>query len=219
MSTLLFNSISRIARHEAHARAIAGIGVVTEAFGANGTPDYSVTVTMRDSGLVLPKVPIAVDATGFAALPDVNDLVVVLFTNGDLHSGVVVGRLYHPDLNPPKNAEKQIVMRLPAGSDEPKLNLEMAGDPAAVTLKIENDMAIECVKDRIEFKVGDMKVSLTTGGGGRAEIAAAGSTITLKADGDITIKSGANLTLESAGNMEIKASGTLALKGAKVDIN
>lgn len=219
MSSLLFDSIARIACHEIKTRAVAGIGVVTEAFGANGTPDYSVTVKMRDSGLVLPKVPVAVDATGFAALPDVDDLVVVLFTNGDLHAGVVVGRLYHPDLQPPKNAEKQIVLRLPAGADEPKLEMEIAPDPASLSLKIKEDVTVECVKDRVEIKVGDMKVALTTGGGGRAEIAAAGSAVTLKADGDITVKSAANLTLEASGNMEIKAAGTLAINGAKVDVN
>ncbi|SEL93594.1 hypothetical protein SAMN04489760_10151 [Syntrophus gentianae] len=219
MSAILYDSIARIARHEANARAIAGIGVVTQAYGADSsTKDYAVDVKMRDTGILLPRVPIAVNATGFAALPAVNDLVVVLFVNGDMNGGVVVGRLYSPDLEPPENADGQIVLRLPPGDSDPKINLELKWDPPSLSLKVDSDVAIECVKDKVEVKVGDLKATLTSAGGGRAEIAAGGSTLTLKKDGEISISSQGDLKLSGV-NIEIAAQGSMKIKGAKVDIN
>src|SRR5206468_1941148 len=105
MSAVLFDSISRIARHEAQARAVAGIGKVTDVFTANGPQDgdYSVTVQMRDTGLILPKVPVAVGPMGFASIPDVGDLAVVVFMEGDYNAPVVVGRVYQPDIPPPEH--------------------------------------------------------------------------------------------------------------------
>jgi phage baseplate assembly protein gpV len=219
MSAILYDSIARIARHEANARAIAGIGIVTQAYGADSSSkDYAVAVKMRDTGILLPRVPIAVDATGFAALPAVNDLVVVLFVNGDMHGGVVVGRLYSPDLEPPENAKGQIVLRLPPGDSQPKINLVFQGDKPSISLTVDSDVAIECLKDKVEVKCGDIKVTLTSAGGGRAEIAAGGSTLTLKKNGEISISAQGDLKLAGA-NIEISAQGNLKIKGAKVDIN
>ncbi len=219
MSAILYDSIARIARHEVNARATAGIGIVTEAYGADSSAkDYAVTVKMRDTGILLPRVPVAVYAAGFAALPAVNDLVVVVFTNGDISAGVVVGRLYSPDLEPPENADGQIVLRLPPGAGEPKINLEMKWDTPTISLKMDSDVAIECVKDKVEIKVGDLKATLTSAGGGRAEIAAGGSTLTMKKDGEIAVSSQGDLKLSGV-NIEISAQGNLKIKGTKVDIN
>ncbi|OPY13928.1 MAG: Phage-related baseplate assembly protein [Syntrophus sp. PtaB.Bin001] len=219
MSAILYDSIARIARHEVNARAVAGIGIVTQAYGADSSAkDYAVSVKMRDTGILLPRVPIAVDAAGFAALPAVNDLVVVLFVNGDINGGVVVGRLYSPDLEPPENADGQVVLRLPPGQSEPKIDLELKGDTPSLFLKIDKDVFVECLKDKVEIKVGSIKATLTSGGGGRAEIAAGGSTLTLKKDGEVAISSQSDLKLAGV-NIEISAQGNLKLKGAKVDIN
>ena len=117
MSTaLLFDGIARIARHEAAARPVASVGVVTSIYGNDGSsPDHAVSVKLRESGLVLPRVPIAVGAFGMAAIPSVGELVLITFLEGDYNAPVVIGRLYHPDQNPPKHDEQQIVLRLPVG--------------------------------------------------------------------------------------------------------
>ena len=93
MSSALYDSVARIARHEVNTRATAGVGRVVDIHPADGAlPDHAVTVKMRDSGLVLPRVPVAVGVMGFAAIPAVDDLVVVLYLEGDYNAPVVVGR-------------------------------------------------------------------------------------------------------------------------------
>lgn len=219
MSSLLYNSISRIARHEANARFIAGVGVVTELFNTCGSNnEYAVSVKMRDSGLVLPRVPIAVDILGFASLPVVDDLVIILFLNGDVNSGVVVGRIYHANLNPPKHEEGEVVLKLPPGKEEPDVALEMKIKEPLVKLTLPDDVAVTCSKDAIAMNVGDIKIQLTAAGGGRAEIASGGSTITLKKDGDITISSKGKLNLD-AQEVSISGQTKVTINGVKVDIN
>ncbi|NWN23221.1 Rhs element Vgr protein, partial [Escherichia coli] len=77
---------------------------------------------------------------GYAAIPAVGDLVVVAFLEGDFDAPFVVGRLYHPDLDPPKHKPGQMALRLPAGEDSPKLELEVEGDAARVMLKLPGDV-------------------------------------------------------------------------------
>ena len=70
MTVALFESVARIARHEAGARATAGIGKVVDLFPADGAlKDHAVSVEMIATGLVLPKCPVAVGCMGYAAIP------------------------------------------------------------------------------------------------------------------------------------------------------
>ena len=50
---------------------------------------------LRDSGLELKRVPVATQRIGLAAIPNVDDLVLVAFVGGDLQRPVIVGRLYN----------------------------------------------------------------------------------------------------------------------------
>lgn len=219
MSAALFDSISRIARHEASARAIAGIGRVTEIFPSDGVlPDHAVTIEMRDSGLILPRVSIAVGAMGFAAIPAVDDLVLVVFAEGDFNAPVVVGRLYHPDQNPPEHAEDEIVLRLPSGASEPKVDLVVAGKAPSLILKLPGDTEIDVLEEKVVIKVGAIQVSVTGAGGGRAEVAAGGSKLTLKKDGDVTLTAAGKLKLEGS-EVEISGSAKVKIAGATVEMN
>jgi phage baseplate assembly protein gpV len=219
MSAALYESVARIARHEASARATAGVGTVVDLFEAGGPQkDHAVTVEMRDSGLVLPRVPIAVGVMGFAAIPAVGDLVLVVFLDGDFNAPVVVGRIYHPEQEPPKHSRDQIVLALPSGADPPDLMLLVKSTEPLMQLTLPGDVKIEIKDGLVAIVVGAMHVRVEGSGGGRAEIAAGGSKITLKQDGDITVKSAAKLTLE--GN-EVEISGVAKVKvsGAQVEIN
>ena len=221
MSSALYDSVARIARHEASARAIAGVGKVVDAFpspqGA-AVPDHAVSVEMRDTGLVLPHVPVAVGAMGFAALPAIDDLVVVVFLEGDMNAPVVVGRIYHPDQNPPQHDAGQLVLRLPSGSSNPDLQAEIAGDPPSLKFTVGQDVSIEVTKEKVLVKAGDMQVSVETTGGGRAELSAGGSSITLKKDGDITLSSNGKLVLKGT-EVEISGSAKVKISGAQMEIN
>lgn len=218
-ATALFSSISRIARHEASARPIASVGKVTGIHPNEAAPaDHAVSVQLRDSGIILNRVPIAVGAMGFAAIPAVDDLVVIVFLEGDYHSPVVVGRLYHPDQEPPKHKDGQMVLRLPSGAATPDLECEITGDPPAVKLTLPGDVLIEIVKEKIIVGVGEIKATLDGAGGGRMELAAGSSKITMKKDGDVTVKAAGKLKLEAT-EIEIAGQAKVKVSGGVVEMN
>jgi phage baseplate assembly protein gpV len=219
MSAALYDSIARIARHAAAARAIASAGKVTEIFPADGEPpDHAVSVELRDSGLILPRVPVAVGALGFAAIPAVGELVIVVFLDGDTNAPVVVGRLYHPDLNPPRHADGQVVLALPPGSDDPKVKLQIVASEPSLLLTLPNDVAIECADQRTEVRVGELRVTLDGAGGGSAEVAAGSTKITLAKDGDITFTTGGTMKIDAA-VVDIGGSTKVKIAGTEVEIN
>jgi phage baseplate assembly protein gpV len=219
-TALLFDGIARIARHEAAARPVASVGVVTSIYANDGTtPDHAVSVKLRESGLVLPRVPIAVGAFGVAAIPSVGELVLVTFLEGDYNAPVVIGRLYHPDQNPPKHDEQQIVLRLPSGSDDPDLSCEIDSDPVKITLTMPGGVSLEIKEDTVTVAVGDIKLTLDAAGGGRLTAEAASTSITLKKDGDVAISSQqGKITLDGT-EIDITAQGKVKISGATVEIN
>ncbi|HEX8001076.1 MAG TPA: hypothetical protein VF519_00105 [Mycobacteriales bacterium] len=219
MTTGLVDAVARIARHEAAARATAAVGVVTDVHpGTLVAKDHAVTVRLRDSGLVLPKVPVAVGLLGFAAIPAVDDLVLVLFADGDRHAAFVVGRLYHPDADAPDHAEGEAVLRLPPGNGTPDLELVVTGDPPKVDLTLPGDVRVEIEDGAVRIAVGALTANLDSAGGGRVEVAAGGSSVTLKQDGDVTVKAAGNLTLEGT-EVRVKGAAKVKIEGALVEIN
>lgn len=219
MSAALYDSIARIARHELRGHATAGIGVVTEVHPATpALKDHAATVKMRDTGIVLPRVPVAVGVLGWAAIPDVDDLVAVLFMDGDVNAPVIVGRLYDPDREPPKHAEGELVLALPPGASDPDLQMVVDGNKPSITLELPGDVKVEIKDGNVKIAVAEMTLSLTSSGGGRAELAAGGSTLTLKKDGDVTLTSAGKLKLEGT-EVEISGSSKVKVSGAQVEIN
>lgn len=219
MSAALFESIARIARHEARARALAALGKVVDIHPAeSGQKDHAVSVELRDSKLVLPRVPIAVGALGFVAIPKVGDLVVVAFLDGDLQAPLILGRLYHPDLDPPDHGEGEWVVSLPPGQDEPKLELRVSAQAPELTLKMPGDLLVTLSEGKASIKAGDVELIVEGAGGGRATLEAGSSRITLKKDGDITIESGGKLVLKGQ-EVEIDGSSKTKISGGQVEIN
>lgn len=220
MSSALFDSIARIARHEARARAVAGVGVVTDVYPADGAaPDYAATVELRDTGLVLPRVPVAAGVLGAVAIPAVGELVVVVFMEGDYNAPVIVGRLYHPDQDPPKHAAGQIVLALPSGASDHKLRLKVEGDTPAIKLELPGGEVTVTIDDKqVQLKVGEIALTVTGSGGGRAEIAAGGAKITLKQDGDISVETQGKLKLKAT-EIELNGSAKVKITGAQVEVN
>lgn len=217
----LFDAVARIARHEAGARSIAAIGEVTAAHDAGPgslPPDHAVTITLRDSGLSLPRVPVAVGVMGEASIPAVGELVVVLFLEGDIHSAVVVGRLYHNDLAPPTHKAGELILALPAGSDSPKFLREITGDPATYRLTLPGDVIFEMVENTALLKAGEVQAEISASGGGRIELTAGGTKLTLKKDGDLSIEAAGNLAVEAT-DIEIKGRGNVKISGAMVEVN
>jgi phage baseplate assembly protein gpV len=219
VSSALYDSIARIARHEVAARVSPAVGVVCDVFANPGaTPDHAVSVQLRDTGLVLPRVPVAVGALGFAAKPRIDDMVVVVFLEGDLHAPVVVGRLYDADVTPPEHAEGEVVMRLPPG-DSPSWSVVFSESESSLSITNADEVRLELTETTAMLKVGDLEVAVSAAGGGRVDVKAGGqSSIAVKQDGDVSIASATKVKLE-APEIEISATGKLKLSGAMLELN
>lgn len=206
-------TIRQIARHEVNQRPSVSLGVVRSVHGSNGEKAYACTVELRDSGVVLPKVPIATNLIGSVALPREKDLVVVAFANQDLHGPVVIGRLYSEDVEPPQHGPGEFVVSLPGDETTPEKRLEIRtvtpGDGTrTVTVTLKGDsVSIECriADDGVQVQVQDVTLSLKQTG---------------SSDGSLELKAGeAKISLKQSGEMNLETSGTLKLKAGKVEIN
>ncbi len=218
MSAALYDAVTRIARHETAAHAHIALARVTDTNAAPGAPaDHAVTVVLLASQLVCPRVPIAVGALGFAAIPAPGDLVVLAFADGDVNAPIVLGRLYNAELDPPDHDDGQVVLRLPPGDSDPRIDL--TADPAvpSVVLKLPGDVTATFAEEKITLAAGDMHVTVD-GGGGRVDVAAGGSKIVLKQDGDVSVEAAGNLTLKG-NQVSIEGQVKLKIAGKIVEIN
>jgi uncharacterized protein involved in type VI secretion and phage assembly len=223
----MIQSVKQIARHEIAQFMNAALGVVQSVHGQNGESYYACTVKLRESAVVLPKVPIATGLSGVAALPRENDLVVVLFAGGDLHAPVVVGRLYNDQVKPPVHGPGELAVSLPGDEEADdkrlQLNVTTPGDGTR-SIKIVLDgnvkVEVEVVDQEIRLQTQDAKLSLTQTGGsdGRAELSVGDSSVVIEQAGNVTVTASGKLTLK--GN-EVEISGDASIKVAAqtIDLN
>lgn len=218
MSDPLYSAVERIARHVADARSWASVGRVTDVHPSVVLGnDHAVSVELRDSRVVMPRVPIAVGALGFAATPAVGDLVLVVFADGDPHAGVVVGRLYHRDLPPPEHADGQLILQLPPGSASP--DLEVRADPATPELTVRVGEATVSIQGRsATITIGDSELQVDGNSPGAVSITAGEASITLRAGGEITLEAATKLELKAA-EINIEGSGKVSVSGGLVEVN
>lgn len=218
MSDQLYDAVARIARHETSARSWAAIGVVTEVHtGVLLGDDHAVTVELRDDRTVVPRLPIAVGALGFAATPTVDDLVVIVFAGGDRHAGVVVGRLYHRDLPPPPHDDGQLVLQLPPGSPSP--DIDVVADPNAPELVLKVGQSTVAVRGRTAtITIGDAELVVDGDVPATVSVTAGDSSLVLDARGDIALESTKSIELK-APEIVLKADGKVSISGGIVEMN
>lgn len=202
----LYDSIREIVREELRQPRFAELAVVQEQHPHNDEGDsdnYSCTVVMRDNGIVLKRVPAAVFRKGAAAIPDIGDLVLVQFLNGDINAPIIVGSLYNDEDRPPANSSGQAVFKLPlqGGGVELLVDSESA---TSVELKVGNAITLTLVDD-------DPVLTIAIDGGK--------ATLEISRDGSMALSSGNGVEIKSGADMTIEAGGQLNLKGAIVNIN
>jgi uncharacterized protein involved in type VI secretion and phage assembly len=220
-------TIRHIARHELDQRWHTSLGVVKAVHGANGDAYYACTVELRESRLVLPKVPIATGVIGLTVLPRENDLVVVLFVGGDLHAPIVIGRLYNEEVAPPAHEPGEVVTILPGDEDSTEKRLELRiktpGDGSR-TLDLVLDgsvkVALSVNDESITLQVQDTKLRLrqTSSSDGKAELQVGDSRVVIEQGGNITIEAANTLTLKAA-KIEISGDATVKVAGQTIDLN
>ena len=223
MTANLFATIQRIVQEELGRVRTAELAVVQERHPheSDGDKDnYACTVALRNSGLVLKRVPVATPRIGTVQLPDVGALVLVQFIGGDVNAPVIVGSLYSDEARPPVSTDGEAVWHLPldaADADAVRLELR-TGDTREVVLKLGEGLAVTLRDDDpvVEVDVAQGKCTL--------QIARDGA-ITLETQGKVGVKA-QELAVESQGKLELKgsevkveSSGPLTLKGAKIDLN
>lgn len=224
----LVDTIRKIARHESGQHVGALLAVVKSVHGRDSTStDHSCTVTLRESGIVLPNVPIATGFIGLTALPREDDVVVVAFMAGDMHAPVIVGRLYDQDVDPPLHGPGEVVVSLPGGedSDEDRLELRVKtpGDGTrSLTLTLAGDVEvkIEVNDSTVSLRTTDASMTLkqTSSSDATATLAVGGSSVKIEKSGDITITAEGKLTLKGK-QVEISGDTTVKVAGQTIDLN
>ena len=224
----IVHTLRQIARHEVGQHWHAGLAVVKTLHAADASNHlYACTVQLRETGLVLPKVPIATGVTGMASLPRENDLVIVLFIGGDAHAPVVIGRLYNEIVAPPDNAPGDWVTVLPGDEADTDKRLELRvktpGDGTrAIHLQLGGsvEIAVNIDDAGIELKAQDTTFKLTqsSSSDGKAELKVGDSSVTIEQGGDVKIEAAGTLTLKAN---KIELSGDLSVKvaGQTIDLN
>ena len=219
--TSLVDTLQAVVRQELGRLRIAELGVVESVHphtAADDASNYGCDVRLKNSSLLLKRVPVATGHVGTAALPGEGDLVLLAFDKGDVNQPIVVGRLYDDQNRPPLHDCNEVVFRLPLAEADDKsilaaLRNHPGEDPAReIQVAMPPKITLQITEGTVKATAGKTEVALDQQGssGGSVTLHAGGTRITLDQDGDVT--------LEAAGAMTLKAKGDLSLEGQNVSI-
>lgn len=204
----LYDTITQIVRQELQQQRQAEIAVVQEIHPHQDDGDkdnYACTVVLRDSDIVLKQVPLCSGRLGMVAIPDVGDVVLVQFINGDINAPVIVGSLYNDASRPPMSGEGAAVIHLPQGAGD--------GDAAHVELQTAQTLSLTVkLGGAMELKLQDDDPVVHLDVGGNA-------TLKIDRDGTIMLEGQNNIVMKGSGNVDIEAGGQLNLKGSVINLN
>lgn len=212
----LVPQLRRLIREEVQTLRSAELGIVQAQHpheSDGDTDNYAVTVRLRDTGIVLSKVPVATGRLGAVSIPPEGALVLVHFIGGDVNAPVVTGTFYTDEDRPPVNADGQVIWNLPAdaGPDD-ALRLEVSStDSKSVMLKLASAVTVEIKDD-------DPAVSIDVGGNAQITIDSDGK-ITVTSSQSLAVKASSDLKVEAQGNLELKAGGQVNIKGSVINLN
>lgn len=161
--------------------------------------------------------------------PNVDDLVILGYLNGDPHRPIVLGGFWNSEVTPPYTiAEGKIhnySIKTPGGTellfyDEPDKQKVTLTLPSGAVLSVDDEKKTATLSDKnadnaltINFEKGEIKLSAKT----KLTLSAGETTIVLESSGNITEKSSAKISMEAA-TIEGKASAKLALSGATSEV-
>ena len=188
----LFDSIRQIVRQELRQNRLAELAVIQEQHphaDEGDSDNYSCTVALRDSDIVLRHVPVMVTRKGIASIPDVGDLVMVQFLNGDINAPIIVGSLYNDEDRPPANSSGSAVWQLPLGGGGIEATISTE-ESASVEFKVGESLTVTLLDD-------DPAIKIELSSGVTLEVGSDGS-LNFSGSSDIELSGASNITIEAA---------------------
>ena len=195
--------LQAVIRDELRRFKSAELGVVTQVYSHESGSDknnYECDVKLRNSGLELKRVAVATQRIGAAAIPNKDDLVLVHFLHGDIHSAVVAGRLYN-DVDRPPEAKVHEFVYISPDSEESGVRRIYLEFPKGNKLLLDDD--------KLVFEMGKTKITVNNDGDVQLD---ANGKVTISAKGDAEIKTQGNLTLDASGDVSVGGN-NVSLKG------
>jgi len=208
MMSGMVDVIRKIVEAEIRKIYVTEVGVVTSVFP---DPDdfyrchvklLSRGVATKDGDIELRDVPIATQQIGLVNIPNIDDLVLVSFLNGDFQAPVVIGRLYNDKQKPPANEIDEFVYVAPErmGNDE---------NARRVYVEFPSGIKLTMTEEIVNLEAG--KTILKINRDGNVEIEC-NEAVSITATGDMTFKAD-TITMETKQDMEFKAGAKTTIKG------
>lgn len=221
MTSTIVGTIQEIVRDELRRVYLTALGVVEAVFphGAAGDDDnYACDVRLKNSHLLLRRVPIATGHIGTAIIPHVGDLVVLVFEGGDVNQPIVIGRLYDDVDRPPVNHVDEGIFRMPLAEADNRTikgavrNNRSNSPPREILVEMPPKITVRITDGAVRATAGKTEMTLDQpdGNGGKVTVVAGRTTITMNQDGDVTV--------QAVGDMKLEAAGDLSLHGRNVDV-
>jgi phage baseplate assembly protein gpV len=218
----IVSTIQEIVRHELRGVRLAELGLVEGVYPHSSSGDddnYGCDIRLKNSGLVLKRVPIATDRIGTVAIPNKGDLVLLAFDNGDVNQAIVIGRLYNDADRPPLNNPNEVIFRLPlAKADDKTLkaairNIESHDPPREILVEMPPKITVRITDGTVRATAGktEMKLDQPNGSGGTVTVTAGQTQITMNQDGDVTV--------QAAGGLTLSAEDDITLEGQNIKLN
>jgi hypothetical protein len=214
--TALLATMRALIRAELARTRLPALATVTQVYARTGDSakdNHQVDLKLIDSGTELSRVPVTVSRPGWSALPEVDDLVVVVFVGGDLNAPIVVGCVYDDQAHPPVAQPHEVVYMPPEPEDSGVRRLHV---------ELQNGSKVTLDDETLTIELGG--TSLVMGRDGDVTIKAKGK-IHFESEADVELVAGANLSLEAqqsatAKGMTVTVEGQSAtkVKGAQVTL-
>jgi uncharacterized protein involved in type VI secretion and phage assembly len=215
LSTIV-STIQEIIRQELRRVRVTDMGIVEEVYPHSGSGDddnYGCDVRLKNSGLLLKRVPVAIGHIGTAAIPNKDDLVLLAFDKGDVNQPIIIGRLYNEKQRPPINTTDEIIFRLPLAEADDKTikgairNHQSDSPPREIIFEMAPKITVRITDGTVRATAGktEMQLDQPGGSGGTVTVVAGSTKITMNQDGDITVEAAADMTLKAAGDLKIEA--------------
>jgi phage baseplate assembly protein gpV len=171
--------IQAVVRDQLRAFKTCDLGIVSTVYAHESASDknnYECDVRLRDSGLELKRVPVSTQRMGAVAIPNVKDLVLVQFLNGDVHSAVITGRLYNDEDRPPEAKPHEFVYISPDGAESGIRRVYIEFAQGNKLLLDDDKLVLEMGKTRltmnhngdVELNSNDSNITLTDQNGSNA---------------------------------------------------